>query len=82
MVEIDENHFEDRATAQAIAKLGVRVIALSEAKKMIDQIIEQHGLEDYREGAPFGKPEMSTKVSQHTVGLVHVAGWLMGEVIS
>lgn len=60
--------------------LLIRQAAFNEAGKMIDPIIEQHHLVDYKSSSmAFTTGTTVTCVEQHLDAIIRVADWLMEE---
>jgi hypothetical protein len=47
------------------------------AYAMVTPIVEQHGLQTYRNGSPFGPGVTYTPVEQHVEQVTRVADWLL-----
>lgn len=57
----------------------VRRVVFESANELVKPIIEQHGLEEYKQGsvAFFSTPSTMTKVDQHIDQIIRVADWLL-----
>jgi hypothetical protein len=55
-----------------------RRVAWEAATELINPIIEQHGLEEYKSGNPFTSMSTFSKVDQHIDHTIKVANWLIG----
>ena len=60
--------------------LLIRQAAFNEAGKMVDPLVEKHGLTPYRApGVAFTTPSTISNVEQHLDAIIRVADWLMEE---
>lgn len=54
--------------------------AWATASGLVEPIVQQHGLEDYKGGANFMTTGSTfSKVEQHIDHILHVAEWLLGD---
>lgn len=57
-----------------------RLEAWGAARVMVQEIVDQHGLEDQKMGGPvFRSSPTITKVDQHLQHIVHIADWLLNK---
>lgn len=61
-----------------MAILEERVEAWETASNLVQPIVVEHGIEQIRNGAPFGQGYTSTKVEQHIEQILRVSNWLLG----
>lgn len=59
-----------------------RLAAFNAAKDLVESIVEKHGLEPTKLGAPaFTNAPVLTNVDQHVGHILDVADWLLGESV-
>lgn len=71
---------EKRMVAMRIEETNdTKMNALIKAEAFVTRIVSQHGLQDYRSGAPFGHGMTVSKSDQHIDLIIRVANWLLGK---
>lgn len=65
-----------KITPEEVASRG---IVWDSASIRVGSLVEQHGLEEFRTGAPFQHQTTITKIDQHIDQIIRVADWLLDD---